>query len=331
MAILTKASTGVNWLHQMNPVILHLDLKPANILLDDHFRAKIADFGLSQIVSKDDKSRFLKMGGTPLYMPPEMFATPPIPSTKCDVYAFGIIIWELLIERIPYYDSDIKSSEELFEKVKGGTRPSIPKNCPPPLQKLITKCWNEDPEKRPSLIEIIESNVFNDSFLDAMAAGSEIAREMWSKFGPDTKEVKWQDFLESFALLLNINVSGTELEVKCLQKILNANVSPFTVSVQNFEKFLRWFGPIEPGFGLLAQVREILKLKFFHGDISPEQAEDILRSVKPRSYLVRFSKEPGQVSISYTKQHKSGTAKMIHARISNQNIKKQVKEFAKKK
>ncbi len=60
----------MNWLHNARPQILHLDLKPANLLVDDNWEVKVADFGLSRINSRAGPNRGLM--GSPVYMSPEM-------------------------------------------------------------------------------------------------------------------------------------------------------------------------------------------------------------------------------------------------------------------
>ena len=86
-------ATGMNYLHKLG--VIHRDLKLGNIVLDQYDRAKITDFGLSVVKSASQTSLKLTECGTPQYMAPESFGLVPMFSTKSDVYAFAIILWEL--------------------------------------------------------------------------------------------------------------------------------------------------------------------------------------------------------------------------------------------
>lgn len=86
-------ATGMNYLHKLG--VIHRDLKPGNVVLDIHDRAKITDFGLAVVKSATQTSMKLSECGTPQYMAPESFGLVPIFSTKSDAYAFAIVLWEL--------------------------------------------------------------------------------------------------------------------------------------------------------------------------------------------------------------------------------------------
>lgn len=86
-------ATGMNYLHKLG--VIHRDLKLGNVVLDQYDRAKITDFGLSVVKSASQTSMKLDECGTPQYMAPESFGLVPMFSTKSDVYAFAIILWEL--------------------------------------------------------------------------------------------------------------------------------------------------------------------------------------------------------------------------------------------
>ncbi|MGH0183887.1 UNVERIFIED_CONTAM: hypothetical protein FKN15_019196, partial [Acipenser sinensis] len=94
--IIHEAAVGMNFLHCMNPPLLHLDLKPANILLDAHYHVKISDFGLARwngFSSTDDISRD-GFCGTIAYLPPERIKGKHRTSnTKHDVYRSPILDW----------------------------------------------------------------------------------------------------------------------------------------------------------------------------------------------------------------------------------------------
>jgi len=94
-----KILAGLNYLHDEN--ILHLDIKPANILLsNDLSKVKLVDFGLSS-TSTNSVSFINHQGGTPNYMSPEQIENN-IASTKSDIYAFGGVLFFLCTYKDPY-------------------------------------------------------------------------------------------------------------------------------------------------------------------------------------------------------------------------------------
>ncbi|XP_035762875.1 receptor-interacting serine/threonine-protein kinase 4 [Neolamprologus brichardi] len=103
--IIHETAVGMNFLHCMNPPLLHLDLKPANILLDAHYHVKISDFGLARwngLSRADDISRD-GFCGTIAYLPPEsIIEKDRVSDTKHDVYSFSIVIWGILTQKKPY-------------------------------------------------------------------------------------------------------------------------------------------------------------------------------------------------------------------------------------
>ncbi|TNN53407.1 Receptor-interacting serine/threonine-protein kinase 2 [Liparis tanakae] len=86
-----QVALGVNFLHSLSPALLHLDLKPGNVLLDNDLNAKIADFGLSRIyhsVSRCSRVVGEEGGGTTSYMPPEAFDLAYKPDRAYDIYRY---------------------------------------------------------------------------------------------------------------------------------------------------------------------------------------------------------------------------------------------------
>lgn len=96
--IITDIAKGLAYLHdECDQKIIHLDIKPQNILLDQNFNAKISDFGLSKLIEKDKSKVVTRMRGTPGYLAPEWLRLEI--TEKVDVYAFGIVLLELLCGR----------------------------------------------------------------------------------------------------------------------------------------------------------------------------------------------------------------------------------------
>ena len=106
--ILHEIALGVNYLHNMNPPLLHHNLKTQNILLDNEFHVKIADFGLSKwrmmSLSQSRSYKSAPEGGTIIYMPPENYepGQKSRASVKHDIYSYAVIMWEVLSRKQPF-------------------------------------------------------------------------------------------------------------------------------------------------------------------------------------------------------------------------------------
>ncbi|KAL6328931.1 hypothetical protein AAG906_007221 [Vitis piasezkii] len=96
--ILLDIAKGLSYLHEeCRQKIIHLDIKPQNILLDESFNAKVSDFGLSKLMDRDQSQVVTTLRGTPGYMAPEWLIS--AITEKVDVYSFGIVTLEILCGR----------------------------------------------------------------------------------------------------------------------------------------------------------------------------------------------------------------------------------------
>ncbi|XP_014519533.1 G-type lectin S-receptor-like serine/threonine-protein kinase LECRK2 [Vigna radiata var. radiata] len=87
---------GLLYLHEeCNTQIIHCDIKPENVLLDANYIAKIADFGLSKLLNKDQTRTNTNLRGTMGYMAPEWLRSAPI-TAKVDIYSFGVMLLEMI-------------------------------------------------------------------------------------------------------------------------------------------------------------------------------------------------------------------------------------------
>lgn len=97
--IALETARGLAYLHEeCEDTILHLDVKPQNILLDEQFRAKVSDFGLSRFMDRAQSRLVTTLRGTPGYLAPEWLLDAGIDS-KTDVYSFGMVVLELVCGR----------------------------------------------------------------------------------------------------------------------------------------------------------------------------------------------------------------------------------------
>lgn len=143
--ILYGVSKGMEKLHSLN--IIHRDLKSLNILLDEKKYPKISDFGMSKKKTDADNTMTKQMG-TPHWMAPEMFENANY-NNKVDVYSFGILIWEVVTGQTPF--AGLNGVQIAFAVTKNKQRPIFPSDYQEKkLIKLATKCWHQDPNKRPT-------------------------------------------------------------------------------------------------------------------------------------------------------------------------------------
>uniref|UniRef100_J3N842 Protein kinase domain-containing protein n=2 Tax=Oryza brachyantha TaxID=4533 RepID=J3N842_ORYBR len=105
MIIALDVARGIEYLHGLaQETFIHRDLKPSNILLDQDLRAKVSDFGLVKLAKDTDKSLMTRVAGTFGYLAPE-YATTGKVTTKVDVYAYGVILMEMIAGRKVLDDS----------------------------------------------------------------------------------------------------------------------------------------------------------------------------------------------------------------------------------
>lgn len=148
---LLEVASAVQYLHSIG--IVHYDLKPENVLLKSStidsrgFTCKVADFGLSSIVS--DNSYFCKHAkGTITHLAPEALQSTGKLTKAVDVYAFGIIMWELFMGMRPYMG--MRTIDVAVKVSKDGLRPEFPSNCLDSYQQLAQACWQDERRLRPT-------------------------------------------------------------------------------------------------------------------------------------------------------------------------------------
>uniref|UniRef100_A0A4W4G7V7 Protein kinase domain-containing protein n=1 Tax=Electrophorus electricus TaxID=8005 RepID=A0A4W4G7V7_ELEEL len=157
-----EVTRGMDFLHSMKPHLLHLNLKPANILLDDRLHVKLSDFGLITWEETSGKMTFIEhlaARGNISYIPPEAFTQNPEPPTaKYDVYSFSIVMWEILTQNRPYQGVNMT---EILIRVTSGKRPGvekIPDDKPPECEEMLAimqQCWHQESSQRPAFSDMV--------------------------------------------------------------------------------------------------------------------------------------------------------------------------------
>ncbi|PKA51559.1 Serine/threonine-protein kinase EDR1 [Apostasia shenzhenica] len=143
---------GMNYLHHCNPPIIHRDLKSSNLLVDKNWTVKVGDFGLSRL--KHETYLTTKTGkGTPQWMAPEVLRNEPS-DEKSDVYSYGVILWELVTEKIPW--DNLNPMQVIGAVGFMNQRLELPKDLDLRWVSIIESCWHIDPDCRPSFQELLE-------------------------------------------------------------------------------------------------------------------------------------------------------------------------------
>ncbi|MEZ4915059.1 MAG: bifunctional serine/threonine-protein kinase/formylglycine-generating enzyme family protein [Chitinophagales bacterium] len=153
-SIARQLIAGVAHLHQNG--VLHRDLKPANILIHqqgNNYFPLIADFGLSKL-AQSEGSRISNSfgGGTLEYSAPEQLLGKNL-RYNADLWALGVIVYEIFTGKRPFVTSDTNSSaeakrQEIFNKIVNAPLPKEVENLPAPYNIFVANCLEKDPEKR---------------------------------------------------------------------------------------------------------------------------------------------------------------------------------------
>ncbi len=145
--LLRTVAEAVDYAHRLG--VLHLDLKPGNVLLDERGEAQVADFGLARRIDDTLGADNDEVSGTPSYMAPEQatLKTHKL-SPATDVYGLGAILYELLTGRPPFLAA---SPQETLKRVVASTpeRPgALRADVPIDLDAICLKCLEKDPRER---------------------------------------------------------------------------------------------------------------------------------------------------------------------------------------
>eukprot|EP00210_Caulerpa_lentillifera_P007035 g6729.t1 len=163
----TSVALGMNVVHNEPPTVLHRDLKPSNIFLDEHFEAKVGDFGLSKQLRNDADNNISRSLSNirMVWQAPEVMQRREY-STKSDVYSFGVVLHQMLMLEGPYGFSSTRSYIDMMIEthVLNGNGLVVPEDrsalpgkwhdCLEAYITLMHRCCEENPDDRPDFGEI---------------------------------------------------------------------------------------------------------------------------------------------------------------------------------
>ncbi|CAM6045188.1 unnamed protein product [Sphagnum compactum] len=175
VCIIIGVAQGLAHLHKCNPIIVHLDIKPQNILLDHDYTPKLADFGLAKILDGKDENVIrlasTSTPGTSGYMAPEILLKQA--STKSDVYSFGVLLIQLMngspfilsgnevrIHKFIQWAQKVNVEEngfqQIFNVVIDNSIIGFDRNEAKFFLEISLQCIKEDPNQRPGMQEVLQ-------------------------------------------------------------------------------------------------------------------------------------------------------------------------------
>jgi len=324
LAICQQILLGLNWLHSQKPAVLHLDIKMANVLVDDTGKMRFSDFGLSAVLV-EDASHVQAASRTPGnvgHMAPEVIANESF-NTKADVYGIAVLMWEILKgheweaeivqQLMREFNIRVNKSTDLKAVVKRGIlsrglRPCILNTgWPKSLIELLSDMWQRDPNRRPTVNAVLSHRlpvVLRDLTKDLLSESmvDQKGQEFWSTNFSANPElpVDWNEFKALFYDYVGCELPANEEDrsdigvqrLLALKVALNAARSQ-CVTLKAFGCVMDAFGPMSDGFSFLNRIYSALLFPWFRPDLNQEEAVDVLMGQEDGSFVVRFSSGKG--------------------------------------
>ena len=174
-----KLCAGLTAAHDRG--VIHRDLKPQNIMINKRGEVVIMDFGLAAIA--DQLSGAEVRNGTPAYMAPEQLKGAGV-TARSDIYSLGLVLYELFTGKRPYEATSVQQLIDLQESVHLTSMISVAADIDPAVEKVIRRCLDPDPSKRPSTaLAVAAALPGGDPLAAALAAGETPSPEMVAAAG----------------------------------------------------------------------------------------------------------------------------------------------------
>jgi eukaryotic-like serine/threonine-protein kinase len=255
--------------------VVHRDLKPQNIMVDQQGRVYVMDFGIARSIEPGGMTQTGMLLGTPEYMSPEQVRGEHVDS-RSDVFALGLILYELLTGAMPFRADTPQAS--MFKRTREPARPAVEvdPNVPPFLSEVARKCLEIDPQRRyQSTREIAED-------LDAWLRGT--SKVPWTSTitGVLPRSFLWKKHgLLAAVVLILAGLGGVGLRERLRSKPLAQAVSPaFSLAILPFrnssgDQSLDWLGASLAQM-LSTDVGQSASLRV----VSPERVSQIVRDLR---------------------------------------------------
>ena len=210
--------------------VLHRDLKPANIMIDGRGQILITDFGLAGLA---DQMRGVEVrNGTPAYMAPEQLTGREV-SAKSDIYALGLVLYEIFTGKPPFQAQTMAEMVRLREHAKPASPSSVVHDIDPTVERIILKCLEADPRNRPSsAIAVAAALPGGDPLAAALAAGETPSPEMVAAAG-ETEGMRPRDAALAFGgILLGLIAVLILFAQSSLERLIDFDLPPEALAVK---------------------------------------------------------------------------------------------------
>jgi Protein kinase domain len=269
--------------------VVHRDLKPANAMLDGRGRVRITDFGLAGF-SGEDGDR----AGTPAYMAPEQLSGGEV-TPKSDIYSLGLMLYEIFTGKRAFEAATYADMMRRREQ-SAPTHPShIVKDIDPLVERVILRCLEKDPAKRPaSALQLAAALPGGDPLAAALAAGETPSPEMVAAAGDEgalSSRTAWIFLAGTFvaiALVVAIAPKASDLGLKSISKTPDA-------LTERARELVRQFGYTDEPADIdssFFRTYDFLRYRALH-DTSPPRVRDLATAeLGPMNFWYRQSPGP---------------------------------------
>jgi tRNA A-37 threonylcarbamoyl transferase component Bud32 len=161
--------------------VLHRDLKPGNIMLDGRGRVRVTEFGLAALA--ENLSGEEASAGTPAYMAPEQLAGTEV-TIRSDIYSLGLVLYEIFTGKKAFEAATLPELIRMRERSTPSSISAIVKDVDPLVERVILRCLEKDPAKRPATaLQVAAALPGGDPLAAALAAGETPSPEMVAAAG----------------------------------------------------------------------------------------------------------------------------------------------------
>jgi len=241
------------------------------------------------------------------------------------------ILMEATSTPIPTFNTDqfiLEFGKLLINLITGSTVQPLPLDTPsfsipPKLRNLIDKCTKVNTSYRPSIIHLLDISLYDEMFKELYKICMNKMNAMWDFVRQNRNEVPWSEFVCGFCKMFNLVYdSKTEelYEFKCFAAALDCNTNKI-VTYEALFRFIACIGPFIDITEVLDQAKQLIQAPWFFGALDCKKAEEIIKPMPEKSFLVRYSSSIGDFTITF-KQN----GKFLHCRVP-ENEKYSIQEY----